>query len=65
MILVNELKGRIVAAGFSQEEVAKKLGITPKTFYLKMKKGVFNSDEILIMIDMLGIEEPAKIFFAK
>ena len=65
MIKTNELKGIIVKNGFTQKQVAKKIGITPKTFYEKMKKGVFGSDEIQIMIDMLNIDNPAEIFFAK
>jgi hypothetical protein len=44
--------------------MAKKLGITGKTFYLKMKKGVFSSTEISEMIRLLEIEDPVKIFFA-
>jgi len=65
LIKTNELKGIIVKNGFTQKQVAKKIGITPKTFYEKMKKGVFGSDEIQIMIDMLNIDNPAEIFFAK
>ena len=30
-----------------------------------MKKGVFDSDEIEIMIEILHIEDPVKIFFVK
>lgn len=41
------------------------IGITPKTFYEKMKNGVFGSNEIQIMIDRLHIEDPVSIFFAK
>lgn len=40
------------------------IGVTPKTFYEKMNKGVFGSDEIEIMIDKLGIDNPVAIFFA-
>ena len=40
MIDRNELKGVIAKNGTSQSGVAKALGITPKTFYDKMKKGV-------------------------
>lgn len=40
------------------------LNITPKTFYAKMKKGVFGSNEIEIMIKELHIEKPVEIFFA-
>lgn len=65
MIKTNELKGEIVKNGYSQSDIAKMLGITPKTFYEKMKIGVFGSDEIQIMIDNLHIENPMGIFFAK
>jgi len=44
--------------------VAKMIGITPKTFYEKMKIGVFGSDEIQIMINELHIKDPISIFFA-
>ena len=48
-----------------KQNVAKMLNITPKTFYMRMKKGIFGSDEIQIMIDELHIEKPMEIFFAK
>jgi hypothetical protein len=65
MIDTNRLKSVIVLNGKTQEDVAKHLEMTPKTFYLKMKKGVFGSDEIEGMIDYLHIEDPVSIFFAK
>lgn len=65
MIKTNELKGIIAKNGLSQSDVATMIGITPKTFYDKMKNGVFGSDEIQIMIDNLKIENPMLIFFAK
>ncbi len=65
MIKTNELKGIIAKNGFSQSDVASMIGITPKTFYEKMKNGVFGSDEIQIMIEELNIENPIAIFFAK
>lgn len=65
MILTNELKGIYVAKGFNQETIAKAIGITPKTFASKMKKGVFGSDEIDRLIDVLNISDPTPIFFAK
>lgn len=64
MIDTNALKGVIAANGMTQQEVAKKLRMTPKTFYLKMKKGVFGSDEMEQMIDILAIKNPGEIFFA-
>ena len=44
MVDTNELRGVIAKNGKSQTDVAKMLGISPKTFYLKMQKGVFGSD---------------------
>ena len=62
MILVNELKGRIVSKGYTQAELAKKLGISSKTLSLKSKKGVFGSVEIEMLISLLEIENPMTIF---
>ena len=64
MILVDELRGIIAKRGKSQVDVAKKLSIAPKTFYKKMKKGVFGSNEIEVMIKYLNIEHPLAVFFA-
>lgn len=65
MIKTNELRGVIAKNGYSQSDVAGMIGITPKTFYEKMKNGVFGSNEIQIMIDRLHIKDPVSIFFAK
>ena len=65
MINTDALRGIIAENRLSQTDVAKMIGITPKTFYEKMGKGVFGSDEIEIMIDKLNIENPIDIFFAK
>ena len=64
MIDTNKLKGIIVEAGMSQNKVAELIGVTPKTFYQKMNKGVFGSDEIEIMIKELNIDNPMEVFFA-
>lgn len=65
MVNTNELRGLIAKNGYSQARFAKEvLGITPNTFYQKMKKGVFGSDEMGKMIEPLHITDPARIFFA-
>ena len=64
MIRVDELRGIIAKNGLSQAKVADAIGITPKTFYEKMAKGVFGSDEIEVMIRVLAIENTTEIFFA-
>ncbi len=58
----NKLKALIVEAGMTQQDVAHHLGITPKTFYAKMKKGVFGTDEVTEMINLLKIQNPVDIF---
>lgn len=65
MLDTNRLKSVFVLNGKTQEDVAKHLGMSTKTFYLRMKKGVFGSDEIEKMIDYLNIDDPMPIFFAK
>ena len=65
MVNTAELRGVIAKNGKTQSDVAKMLGMSPKTFYLRMSKGVFGSDEIQVMIDELHIDNPMDIFFAK
>lgn len=62
MIKVNELKAEIIKNNLTQADVAKMIGVTPKTFYTKMKRGVFGSDEIQIMIKNLNKKNPMDIF---
>ena len=64
MINVNKLRGRMAEKGRSGQDMAKVIGKTPKTFYTKMKAGVFDSDEIEAMVKDLEIENPMEIFFA-
>ena len=64
MIDVNKLRGRMAEKGRSGQDMAKVIGKTPKTFYSKMKAGVFDSDEIEAMVKDLEITNPLEIFFA-
>lgn len=65
MIDTMELKACMARQGKSQKDVANACHMTSKTFYNKMKKGVFGSDEIEIMIDYLDIKHPMSVFFLK
>ena len=49
MVNVNKLKGVIVEKGLTKKKMAKKMGISDRTFYNKMRRKVFNSDEIVEM----------------
>ena len=65
--MLNErlLKSHFVLNGMTQEEVAKAIGIAPKTLARKIKSGVFGSDEIAKLIELLHIENPMSVFFAQ
>lgn len=63
MIAVRKLRGIMAEQGISQKKLANELGISAKTFYNKMQKGVFGTDEAEKLIEILKIENPADIFF--
>lgn len=65
MIDTQKLKGIIAKKNTSQRQVAFALGMTEKTFYEKMKIGIFGSDEIDKMIELLEIKNPVPIFFTQ
>ena len=65
MVNANKLRAIIIERGMTQQVVAKELGMAPKTFYSKVKKGVFGSDEINKMIDLLKIKDPMNVFFGR
>ena len=64
MVNVQKLRGKMAEKNRTGIDMAKVINKTPKTFYEKMKKGVFDSDEITAMVEDLGIENPMEIFFA-
>ena len=57
MLNTDELRGRIAKRGLSQRKMAKILGITEKTFYSKMNDGVFRTDELETMADILRVSK--------
>lgn len=65
MIDTDALRGVIAERGLSQRAVAKQLGMTDKTFYIKMSKRCFKSNEMEKMVRILKLSDPAAIFFAK
>ena len=64
MLNKQELLACIIRKGFTQEQVANAIGVTPRTFSNRLKKGVFGSDEIEKLITLLDIKNPMAIFFA-
>ena len=65
MVHVKKLRGKMAEKGRTGIDMARVIKKTPKTFYDKMKRGVFDSDEITAMVEDLGIENPMEIFFAE
>ena len=64
MVNVNKLRGLMAEQGRTGRDMAVIIKKTPKTFYEKMKKGVFDSDEITAIVEALSIKNPMEIFFA-
>ena len=65
MVNVNKLRGKMAEKDRTGIDMARVIKKTPKTFYEKMKKGVFDSDEITAIVEDLCIENPMEIFFAE
>ena len=65
MLNTSKLRGIIAEKGYSQAQVANKIGMTDRTFYRKMKEGVFGLDEAEKLIQLLDIEDPSSVFFAQ
>ena len=65
MVAVDKLRGIIAEHGMTQRQVAQYLGISDKTFYNKMQKGVFGTDEVEELVKLLCIPNPVDIFLAQ
>ena len=63
MIRTDLLKEMMLQNGLTQTQVASRLGMTTRTFYKRMKSGVFRSDEMEAMADMLHLQDPLTVFF--
>ena len=62
-INANKIRGRIVEMGMTQKQVAEEIGMSEKTFSIKMNNGKFGLDEADRIIKVLKIEQPEKYFF--
>ena len=65
MINANLIRAKIVEKGMNQKIVAEKIGMSEKTFSIKMNNGKFGLDEAERLIQLLEIDQPIKYFFAK
>ena len=66
MVRTDKIAGLLAEHNIKRKEAADALGKTPTTLCTRLKHGEdFTIREAQILIDMLGIEDPASIFFAK
>lgn len=67
MVDVDRLQGELVANNVTKAEMAEKLGMSRKTFGLRLKQKRFMSDEIDKMVIILNLsrDRAVNIFFAK
>ena len=63
MVDTVKLKSILVLNQMTQEDAAKGIGLSRKTFYLRMKSRQFGSDEIEKLIKLLHIDDPMSVFF--
>ena len=62
----NKFKAQLALKGLTMKELASKLGLNESTMYRKFNAdGAFDREEINEMIEILGIEDPMGIFFAR
>ena len=55
----------MILHGYTNATIAKALGMSSRTFSSRLKTGDFGAKEIEILIDLLKLENPMAIFFAK
>lgn len=65
MFDVRELRAELARAGYTQKQLAKEIGTTEQTLVRKMRTGKFTTDEVNAITDILRIDDPRPIFFAK
>ena len=63
MIDIAALESEIRESGLTKDEIAKRIGISTKTLRDKLREGVFKTNEVDTLIDILRIDDPMKVFF--
>jgi transcriptional regulator with XRE-family HTH domain len=61
---VNKLKAKIVENDLTQDEVAKRMGISVQSLNAKLnKRTILTLDEVVSLVKILNITDPIPIFF--
>lgn len=61
---INLFKAELAKKGYTQYMLANQLNIAPSTMVRKLKSNSFTLDEANTIIQILGITNPAEIFFS-
>ena len=64
MLNKNLLKAEMAKKGYNQKMLCEKIEMAEPTFSRKLRTGVFGTDEVMKMCEVLDITEPAPIFLA-
>lgn len=64
MVKSEKIKGLMAENNLTIQDMANAINCVPKTFSTKLEKRCFTTDEAMIMIKVLHIEDPGAIFFA-
>ena len=54
-----------ISKGYTQDEVAKEIGLQVRTFRNRIKKGTLTTNDIDKLVDLLDIKNPTPIFFVQ
>lgn len=63
MINQKILREMWINKGYTQDEVAKEIGLQVRTFRNRIKKGTLTTNDIDRLVDLLDIKNPTPIFF--
>lgn len=63
MLRTEKILGALAENGMTRKELAMELDMAPKTFYAKMKRRQFESNELETIVKILKIENPWETLF--
>ena len=63
MINLDGLREIWISKGYTQEKVAKRIGLQVRTFRNRLKNGTLTTNDIDKLVDLLDIKNPTSIFF--
>lgn len=62
MLDMKKLRAAMAMQGYNARMLCKEIGMVESTFSMKCKRGIFNSDEIVRICEVLNVDDPAPIF---